>query len=122
MNVEIPMPVPSVANLREHWAAKAKRTRAQRRLVAMVLRSHLRSHRLTILLPCTVKVTRVAPRPLDSHDNLRASCKAAVDGVSDVLGVNDNDPAVTWIYDQARGKPKYQALRFQFITSCCEAY
>ena len=40
-------------------------------------------------LPCVVTLTRVAPRLLDEHDNLRASLKACVDGISQRLAVKD---------------------------------
>lgn len=106
--VEIPMPLPSVANLREHYMRRAKRAASQRRTVAIVMRSRV----VWTLLPCSVTLTRVAPRPLDG-DNLQHALKPARDGVADYLGVRDNDPSVTWLYDQARGKPRYQALRVE---------
>jgi hypothetical protein len=35
-----------------------------------------------------VRVVRVAPRELDSHDNIAHALKACTDGVADFLGVN----------------------------------
>lgn len=86
----------SVANLREHWAKRAKRTKAHR-MAALAVPPHR--------LPCTVKIIRVAPRALDT-DNLASSAKALRDGIADRLGVKDNDPRVEWRYEQTRGKPK----------------
>ena len=60
-----------------------------------------------------VTITRVAPRPLDSHDNLRSSLKAVVDGISDWLGVKDNDERIEWAYAQERGAPKTYAVRIE---------
>jgi hypothetical protein len=63
------------------------------------------------VLPCTVKLTRIAPRPLDSHDGLRAALKAIVDQLAVELGLpvnakghaDDADPRVSWMYGQRRG-------------------
>src|SRR3990172_7813809 len=53
-----------------------------------------------------VTLTRVAPRQLDGHDNLRNAFKAAVDSLAQVMGLkSDRDPRVVWEYAQERGKP-----------------
>jgi hypothetical protein len=67
-------------------------------------------------------LVRVAPRSLDSHDNLRSAMKGAVDGVADALGVDDRDPRVTWSYAQERppkGAPKAEryGLRIELRAS-----
>jgi hypothetical protein len=54
--------------------------------------------------PVTVRLTRIAPRQLDSHDGLRASLKSIVDELAILLGcrvskgghADDSDPRVTW--------------------------
>lgn len=94
--VEIPIRIVSVANLSEHWTVKSKRTKAHR-MAAIVVPKHE--------LPCRVTLLRVAPRTLDG-DNLQGAFKALRDGIADRLGVADNDPRVTWQYQQAKGKPK----------------
>lgn len=93
----LPMHLPSVANLREHWAKRARRAKQHRMAALAVPRAPL---------PCTVRLTRVAPRALDD-DNLRSAFKALRDGIADRLGVKDNDPRVEWQYaqDTGRGKP-----------------
>jgi hypothetical protein len=51
-----------------------------------------------------VRLTRITgPRgkTLDD-DNLRGCLKAMRDGVADWLGVQDNDPRITWRYDQRK--------------------
>lgn len=106
--VEIPMPVPSASNLREHWAKKGRRARQQRNTTKLVLaRFDPR-----IALPCFVRLTRVAPRKLDD-DNLRGALKNCRDGVADWLGIDDGSKDIRWEYEQEKGKPKYQAVRIE---------
>lgn len=51
-----------------------------------------------------VKLTRVSPGVLDSHDNLRSALKHVVDGIALGLGkVDDGGGLVVWEYDQRRG-------------------
>lgn len=96
----IPLRLVSVANAREHWAQRAKRAKAHR-MAAMAVPKHS--------LPCVVTITRIAPRTLDTDNNASAA-KALRDGIADRLGVKDNDPRVTWRYDQRRGKPREYAV------------
>ena len=101
MTVDLPLRIESVANLREHWAKRAKRAKAHR-MAALAIKPHL--------LPCVVTLTRIAPRALDD-DNLRSGFKNFRDGIADRLGIADNDPRVEWRYAQERGKPKEYAAR-----------
>lgn len=107
MIIELPLRIESVANKREHWAAKAKRTKAHRQ-TAWALMAQKRRPKL----PCIVTLTRIAPRQLDD-DNLRSAFKAVRDGIADRLGVNDRDQRVVWIYAQERGKPKEYSARIE---------
>lgn len=97
--VSIPVPLPSVANMREHWAAKARRVKSQRHAVGWILGNRPRP-----ALPVVVTLTRVAPRSLDG-DNMQSACKGVRDEVAKWLGVDDADPRVTWSYAQVKGKP-----------------
>lgn len=111
LTVTLPIRAESVSNLREHWAKRASRAKLHRTTAWAELRAADKEPRL--LGPVVVRVVRIAPRPLDSHDNLRHSLKATVDGVSDWLGVADNDPRVQWDYGQEKGKPKTYAVRIE---------
>lgn len=51
-----------------------------------------------------VRVTRVSPRELDSHDNLRGALKHVVDGVASRLKIDDASPLVAWEYHQTKGQ------------------
>ncbi len=74
MIVEVPIRLESIANISERWSATAKRKREHRTSVWYALRAAKAPH----ALPCVVTLTRIAPRQLDSHDNLRHSLKASV--------------------------------------------
>lgn len=81
-------------NSREHWTAKAKRVKAERRAVDLAL---LASAPLPAL-PVRVTLTRCGPRELDSHDNLRGSLKGTADSIAAFYGVADKDPRIEWVY------------------------
>lgn len=92
----IPLRLESVANIREHWSGKAKRTKAHRQAaIALMMRG--------VTLPCVVEIIRIGPKPLDT-DNLLSACKGLRDGIADRLGVDDADERVTWRYGQERGE------------------
>lgn len=108
VSVVLPVHTPSVANLREHWAKRAKRSKHHRTVAY---------HRLFDAgghtygrTESSVTLTRISPRRLDD-DNLRGALKAVRDGVADWFGVPDNDPRIKWEYSQERGKPKEHGVR-----------
>ena len=99
--VTIPLRIQSVSNLREHCRARAKRTKSEREIVFWAMGiSAVRPP-----MPCTVTLTRIAPRSFDC-DNMQSGCKAARDAIAQWLCVDDGDPRVTWVYAQRRGGPK----------------
>lgn len=100
MRVVLPIKVVSVANLREHWSARAKRANIHRSTAKMMLTQW----GLHPELPVTVSLTRIGSKQLDG-DNLQSACKAARDGIADWLGLDDADPRIIWVYAQQRGKP-----------------
>jgi hypothetical protein len=107
MTVEWPMVLPSVANMREHWATKAKRVKAQRMATATVLAANGASWKLRHLRPkerLAVRLTRIAPRELDD-DNLVSAMKAVRDSVAAYFGLDDRSVRIRFEYAQAKGKP-----------------
>ena len=96
MVLELPIMLRPESNMREHWAKKAKRVQTQRGQVRLERQAFS-----GIKLPCSVVVTRVAPRPLDD-DNATRSAKGVRDEVAALLGVDDRDPRVTFKVDQER--------------------
>jgi hypothetical protein len=105
ISVLLPIRIESVANKREHWAAKAKRTKAHR-TAALAVPVHP--------LPCVVTLTRIGPRSLDG-DNLQSGFKALRDGIAQRLGVDDADPRVEWRYSQRKGSPKQYAAAVEIL-------
>lgn len=86
----------SLANMRLHWAVKAKITKDQRNKArtAMALVCPLPPG-----VPLTIILTRVGARRLDT-DNLASSMKAVRDGIADWLGIDDGHPGLEWVYQQ----------------------
>lgn len=111
--------LPSCANLREHWRARANRVQSQRHTAGVHVFGALQSSHVNCRgcaagpnFPLVVTLCRIAPRALDD-DNLASACKAVRDGVADALGIKDNDPRVTWRYEQRRGAVKEQAIEIR---------
>jgi hypothetical protein len=126
VTVAVRIPIRTVAGLnqREHWAAKAKRVKAERTATAWAM-----SCTIAPALPCVVVITREGKGTMDG-DNLQSAGKAVRDAVADWLGVNDNDPRIDWIYRQRKAKdyavlveigPQFQTLANQPLSSPREA-
>ena len=97
---EIPMKLPSCANLREHWSARARRARNHRESG----RWHTAVAIMGNPLPARMRITltRIAPRRLDS-DNVASAFKGLRDGIADALGIDDGSPRLEWQYQQGKG-------------------
>lgn len=108
MIIEVPIRIESTPNLREHWHQRAKRAREHKTAVWYALKAAKAPH----TLPCVVTLTRIAPRTLDTDNNV-AGMKAARDGVALWLLVDDAHPEIAWRYAQRAGKPKQYALEIQ---------
>lgn len=105
INVDIPIRTVSVMNTREHHMARARRARLHRQSAHWAMEQL----RVRPAFPCTVTLTRIAPRELDG-DNLQSALKAARDGVADWLGLDDRDARVTWNYGQRKGPAKQYSV------------
>ena len=102
----------SEANCSEPWRKKHARHKLQK--------AHIRhsSNRIPKELPIHIKITRISPRTLDSHDNLPMSVKYISDQLAaeitgnHVAGRADDDKRITWEYDQVKGKPQGVLIEF----------
>ena len=101
--------LPSLANKRMHWAAKARLVKQQRRSAALLMRSLVGDPPSG---PMAITLTRVGARVLDK-DNLAACFKGAQDGVADWLGIDDGSPLLDWRYEQRTGKPHGVRVRIE---------
>ena len=105
----IPVRTPSASNLREHWRARHRRTKAQRRAAYY---ASLAAGVPLARESATVRMTRVSPRRLDD-DNVRGALKAVRDGIADALGVDDADERVRWEYDQSVSRKAHVVVDVQ---------
>lgn len=104
--ITIPMKLPSVANIREHWSKSHKRNKQQELLV----RVHWHNNEIrNVKLPVEITLTRLSPRKLDD-DNLATAFKKCRDVVSDFLipglqpGRADDSDLIAFKYAQAKSK------------------
>lgn len=106
----IPVQTKSEANLREHWAVRAKRAKAQR-FAAHVATDSIcaeQNRRFMVQVRSVIRfggtritLTRIAKRDLDS-DNLAGSGKHIRDGIADSLRIDDGAKNLDWQYRQRR--------------------
>lgn len=82
---------------REHWAVKMQRRKAQQQEIDVVMSNALRGR--VVALPCTVRLTRIGPKALDS-DNLSSAFKVIRDAIARRLEIDDGDPRITFQYAQ----------------------
>lgn len=106
IRVTLPIKTRSVLNLREHWAARARRTKAHRAATILALRvAHpggvsLTWDKLDGTNRLVVTLTRYGRR-LDD-DNLRGALKAVRDGVAEWAGIDDGSERWRWEYAQQK--------------------
>ena len=114
----LPIKTVSEANSSEHWRVKAHRHKQQQHFIALSFALYADK----IQLPCTITLTRLAPRTLDT-DNLQSAFKYIRDELSDLIlpdkkkaytdkygrlkflkGRADDDTRITWVYCQEKSK------------------
>jgi len=111
----IPYRLKSESNLREHWTQKHKRHKHEDGLIRLFMRN------FDPVLPCHVRLIRIAPRPLDD-DNLASAFKHFRDCIADLLipgkakGQADSDPRISWAYSQEKAKPKEYAVQIEIYS------
>jgi len=104
INFPFRLPSPN-QTISEHWATRAKRNKK----LSTIIRMLWKRDRIDLKPPCDVFLCRVAPKPLDEHDNLRTAFKPVVDIVADLLcpglaaGQADSDSRIGWRYEQRKG-------------------
>lgn len=118
--VTVPIATVSELNRRDHWAEKHRRSKQQRELTTLLLRS-ANVDKKALRAPFVVTLTRIAPGAIKDSDNLASSTKAVRDAVASFLGVDDADVtgngSVRWVVLQEKG-PEY-GLKIQIQCAAC---
>ncbi len=103
--LSIPIRLLSSANLAEsHWT-RYRRNRTQSNLVRMYFNLMAKKPEL----PVCIILTRIAPRKLDSEDNLPYAFKHIKDCIADILvpglkpGRADDNDQISWKYKHRKG-------------------
>ena len=97
--ITVPLRTVPGLNARELWQVRASRVKKERKTVAWALVGHARPP-----IPCSVRLTRVAPSAGVDDDNLSGSLKAVRDQVAEWLGIDDRHRnQVRYVYAQKRG-------------------
>jgi Holliday junction resolvase RusA-like endonuclease len=114
--IELALPWPSPRlnpNARQHWSALAKAKKRARADAFVRVRSL--GHRIPAGVPLRLSLRFAPPtRARRDLDNLLASCKAALDGVAEALGVDDSRfrPVLDWAPPE-RGGVVYVRIEVQ---------
>lgn len=118
--VTVPIATVSELNRRDHWAEKHRRSKQQRELTTLLLRS-AKVDKKALCAPFVVTLTRIAPGTIKDSDNLASSTKAVRDAVAAFLGVDDADVtgngSVRWVVLQEKGTQ--YGLRIEIQCGAC---
>jgi len=116
VTINVPIRTISEANTSEHWTKKNKRHKNQQFFVRLAWDTH----KETVILPCTVTLTRLAPRSLDQNDNLPMALKWITDQVADILvpgkakGQAESDNRITWHFKQEKATKYSVRIEVEF--------
>ena len=106
--ITLPLRTVSGLNAREHWRARARRTKHERDVTAWLLKPATKP-----AIPCAVLLTRVAPSGGLDDDNLPGAMKGIRDEIAAWLGIDDRRrDVVRYRYAQRRGP---WAVEVQFL-------
>ncbi|WP_375772946.1 hypothetical protein NR798_19330 [Archangium gephyra] len=96
---ELPVATKNPTNQRKHPMTRHRRAKGQRDA------THLLWPGWSGPALLVVRLTRMAPRRIDSDDNLPAALKSLRDEAARQFRVDDASPLVRWVYAQAPGAP-----------------
>lgn len=114
----VPIKIQTSANMWEHWSKKRARDNTQELMIRLALRDASGVPPGVPCLPLQIKLTRIAPKPLD-YDNLVAALKRSVDTVADWItpglrrGRADSVKGVEFFYGQQKGKVREYGLKIE---------
>jgi len=99
-------------NKKLHWKAALARKKKQNNIID----GYFLQQKCTISPPCKLTVCRIAPKPLDHHDNLRTAFKNIIDRIGSILmpekkvGHADGSGMIEIFYYQRKGAVKEYAI------------
>jgi hypothetical protein len=108
--IEFFMPIKTVSesNNFDPWRKKSARHKSQKISTRFCLLQSRGTKEIKI--PCKIKLTRISPRFLDEHDNLRVSLKYILDALCEEImddrrsGRADSLPGLSFEYAQEKSK------------------
>ena len=112
VEVVLPVDLVNTANVREHWAARARRAKAQRQSVRFHVdfllspKFELRHGNAKAIHVTITRWLGKGQRAFDS-DGMQSACKAVRDGVADAVGIDDGDARYVWEYLQEQRSPRH---------------
>jgi hypothetical protein len=122
-SVLIPVKIESLANKMEHWSKRHKRNKTLKFLIQRELAVNnvpiFDQVKQTQEERVKAALTRIAPRSLDSVDNLPSAMKPVIDSICDFFlpglkaGRADSDKRFEFTLHQEKGKPKEYGLRIE---------
>lgn len=104
ITVALPIKTVSEANQREHWASRHRRKKAQQAVAVPILRAALKPIPSP---PLTITFTRVSVSRMDP-DNLAGAMKHIQDALCHVIGIDDGDERLTFVYQQKRAAHRHE--------------
>ncbi len=116
-----PLMTTSEANSREHWHVKAKRHTKQRAAITEKWKASPAPIASPETTPLLLYILRIAPRKLDSADNLPCSVKAILDEICSCIlpgyadGQADGKLKLKVVYAQEKGLPKQYAIKIKLF-------
>lgn len=97
--ITVPIRTAPGMNVREDWRVRSRRVKKERQTTAWALAGQPKPS-----IPCSVRLTRVAPSAGVDDDNLSGALKGVRDQIAEWLGVDDRHRnQVRYFYDQKRG-------------------
>lgn len=116
MKFKLPIKTVSEANLtNQHWTKRAARHKKQKDAIRFALTNKITPD----MLPCKIKLTRIAPRKLDKWENLPMAFKYILDSLASLLipnkaiGQADSDSRIQVEYDQIKGATGEYAIEIE---------
>jgi hypothetical protein len=98
--------------LREHWAKRSKRHKAQRNWIEYFWQVD----NPKIEVPCKIKLVRISPRKLDYDNLVGGALKFTRDVIADLIlpgkakGRADGDDRLFWEYGQTKGSMALEVI------------